>query len=161
LDDWFPDVRWLWLRRADRLAQAISWEIADQTRAYTSLVPAERAPMYSVAAITKRMARIEAEETAWQSFFDADAIEPLSIWYDDLTAEPAATVRSVADFIGEDLAPPKIEAQRPNPFSGMTRQRNEINADWQQRFLDETRSKRTVLRVLAKARRLRRSRDRL
>jgi LPS sulfotransferase NodH len=133
----FPNPYWIWLRREDRLAQAISFEIGHQTEAWISIRPEKREPVYSTSAVLKQLRNIEISEKFWQDYFEGSGIRPLCLWYEDIVRDPAASVAAVADFVGEPLVDVPEQHRQPNPLSRISMQRNERTLDWTRRFLSE------------------------
>jgi LPS sulfotransferase NodH len=96
----------LWLRRRDRVAQAISaaraqlsgiWRKDQEDQAGNVRVE------YSEVAIRQAERLIEAQEAAWQEMFRDLRIEPLELWYEDALASPKRHVQQVADYLGVTL----------------------------------------------------------
>jgi len=137
LRGWFPVVHWVWIRRDDILAQAISYEIAAQTESWMSQQAERREPVYSTSAIVRRLAEIQSGEVAWRGFFQTNRIVPLVLWYDDIAATPQNAAAAVAAFGGEPLRDVPDDDKRPNYFSGISIQRNQRNEEWRHRFESE------------------------
>jgi LPS sulfotransferase NodH len=133
-DRWFPRIHWVWIRREDILAQAISYEIAMQSGAWMSRQAEDREPVYSTSAIDRRIAEIQSGEAAWQTYFRLNRIVPLVLWYEDIASDPKKTAGMVAEFIEGPLGDLTKERQRPNYFSGISIQRGERNEEWRRRF---------------------------
>lgn len=148
---WFPQPRWLYVRRRDILAQAISFEIAMQTQAWVYDAIPEREPVYSAEGIKSRLDEIARGEAGWFRYFITHGIEPLELLYEDMIADPQRAIQRVAAFAGEPLKtkqlPRLVRAlgifQRfappaPVPFDETLKiQRTERNEEWRQRFLSE------------------------
>jgi LPS sulfotransferase NodH len=110
----FPGLRYVWLRRDDKLRQAISWWRAAATGEYgleAGQAPAEPPPFDRDA--IGRLARYAREcEDGGRGWFAAHAIRPLEIVYEDMTQDIDKTVRTVAGFLGVTL-PPGLGQFRP------------------------------------------------
>ena len=107
------------LHRRDRTAHAISY-----ARALLSGIwrkeqePDERPePEYSSHAMAHAARLIEQQEATWLEMFRDLRVVPLSLWYEDVLADPDRAVRTVADFLVVRLEPqaavavPAIERQ--------------------------------------------------
>ena len=87
----FPNLRYVWLRRADKLRQAISWERAAQTGLWTDygeqlpIVPAR--PRFDKRAIQARLDELERSEAVWQQFFEHAGVQPVQVGYEELAAD--------------------------------------------------------------------------
>ena len=100
--------RVIWLRRRDRVAQAISAaraQLSGVWRQEQERQGGEPRIEYSEATIKTAEHLIEAQESAWQEMFGELGIEPLPLWYEDALAAPEEAVRQVADHIGVELDP--------------------------------------------------------
>ena len=92
------------LRRADVLAQAVSWSRAEQTGVWFEEVdapgdaPAAR-PDFDRNAISDLIQTIEEHNQAWRDWFDANGIDAYDVRYEDLAADPVATTQRVLDFL--------------------------------------------------------------
>jgi trehalose 2-sulfotransferase len=114
-----PNLSYLWLKRRDKIAQAVSWYTAIQTGTYvgrharTDAHEDERV-RFDYAQIRYLLTAITAFENGWGSFFSASGVKPFVINYEDLSADYVAAIRSVLDFLqldaaGADIALPKRE----------------------------------------------------
>ena len=70
----FRFERFIYIERADRLAQAISWVIAQQSAAWISFHEAREEPTYDFAAIRNALNLIEAQTATWKQFFTSRRI---------------------------------------------------------------------------------------
>jgi LPS sulfotransferase NodH len=132
LDHCRASTRFVLLDRRDRLAQAISYEIAWQTGQWSSLTPIELSYdrlRYSRARIAQAMATLAEDQRRLEQFFAENALRPVRVVYEDLVADPAAAVRA----IGADIGLADLQADparvRVRPQSGP------LNERWHQMFL--------------------------
>lgn len=146
----FADAAWIYLTRRDAVAQAISREMARQTginhatrhaadphfagnllKGYRSDYNA--AARYDYAAIRRQVASIALENALWHRFFAAHGIAPLRLEYEATATQGAGgIVRAVADHAG--IAVP---AGLAVPERRMVKLSNALNAEWEQRFLQD------------------------
>ena len=135
---------YLWLRREDRLAQAISYLRAQETGLWhrnadgTDLERLERGrvPGYDADAITAQIEAFAAADRAWSSWFADQALEPLTLTYETLSAAPHATLRTVLEHLGQDPA-------RADPVAVPTRKLADATSDtWSARYRAEVLAKR-------------------
>ncbi len=103
----FGKLRFIHLRRQDKLAQAISFLRAQQSglwhrhadgRALERLAP-EGTAGYDTQSITAQIANFERQDLAWQNWFNAQGIAPLTLEYETLSARPLACLREVLGFL--------------------------------------------------------------
>lgn len=99
----FPNLSYLWLRRRDKVAQAVSWYKAIQTGSFLGRHAGEAEPLrFDEAKIRYLLSAITSFENAQASYFSSNGLNPLVLYYEELTAEYVQTVRSVLDYLGLD-----------------------------------------------------------
>ena len=103
----FPGIRYIWLRRDDKLRQAISWWRADVTGQYALAGGGQPAPPppFDREAISRLLRFVQDCEDGWRGWFTAHSIEPLEIVYEDMTHDLAPVVRDVAAHLNVALPP--------------------------------------------------------
>jgi LPS sulfotransferase NodH len=111
--------RIVYLRRRDRVAQAVSYARAalsgvwrkEQETAGQALIE------YSQEALESAEQGIVFQEEVWARMFDDLRIEPLVVWHEDVLADAEAVARQFADYVGVTIEPqaavqvPEIEKQ--------------------------------------------------
>jgi LPS sulfotransferase NodH len=98
----FPSPRFVWIRRDDAVAQAVSWARAIQTgrwHHWDPLMP-QAAATYDREQIDALGAEIAADNAAWRAWFAANEIDPLEVRFENLVADPAGVTRTVLRFLG-------------------------------------------------------------
>jgi len=133
LGDVFPGLHLVYIRRADHVAQAVSFARATQTEQWTSAHDAATTPVYDREQISSLLEWIEREEIAWERFFDESASPLLRVVYEDFAEAIEETTMEVLRFLGIDL-PPGFEAPAPT----LGRQADDLNGEWAARYLEET-----------------------
>ena len=111
--------RVLYVRRRDRLAQAVSYARATLSgiwrKAQESAAP-EPVP-YSQEALEAAERGIAFQESVWEQMFGELKIEPLTLWHEDILADGSAAAEAVAGYLGVKIDPaaavdvPSIEKQ--------------------------------------------------
>ncbi|WP_415922494.1 Stf0 family sulfotransferase [Tateyamaria sp. SN6-1] len=110
IDAAFGPTRYIWLRRQDKLAQAISLLRAEQTGLWhrnadgsdlERITPA-RDTGYDPDAITAQIARFDAADRAWLNWFADHSIAPWSLTYEDLVDTPQIALRMILIHLGLD-----------------------------------------------------------
>lgn len=122
----YRDAHWIWIRRRDVKAQAISREMARQTGVTHAIHDLQR-PFFlrrglirhdehynrdaqvDLDRIISEVGQITAENDAWQEFFAQAGIEPLNVEYEDIVEPRKENVRAIADFCGIELRNWKME----------------------------------------------------
>jgi trehalose 2-sulfotransferase len=128
----FPRPRYVWMRRRDRVAQAVSFARAVQTGHWHHWdPPAREEPVFRLDAVDALLREIDELERSWAGWFEREGIEPLEVAYEDVAAAPQRETRRVLDFLSLEL-PPGI-AVRPLTLA----QRAPVGEDWAARYRDE------------------------
>lgn len=136
----FGPTRFLYLRRASKLEQAISyikaqqsglWHRAPDRREIERLSPPARL-RYDRGAIASQIAAFETPDRAWAAWFARERIAPLILSYEALAVDAADTVARVLAFL--DVAPGAHRA----PAVPLARLSDQVNRDWAMRFRAET-----------------------
>jgi LPS sulfotransferase NodH len=118
----------LFVERSDRVAQAVSLDIARHTRQWSSLDPAAPAPAYDRERIARALGYIEQANAYWRQILSRYAFPQLSVSYEELVRAPEDTVAKIAAFLAVDTASatpirlPPIEPQS-GPLKGAWRER--------------------------------------
>lgn len=126
-------VRFVWMRRRDKVRQAISLWRALQTRTWRlEHSGADRDTptlSYGFEGIEHLRRRLSADDDAWGRFFDQHGIEALELVYEeDVEPAPALSVRRVAAAIGTS-----VPAQWA-PQARTVRQSDGLSDDWYETY---------------------------
>ena len=129
LDTLFAHPSYVWLRRLDKVSQAISMWRALQTRAWRREHPtADGHPprlLYSFDGIEHLRRRLTADDEAWGRYFLGSGVAPLELYYEtDVEPDPRGAVMRVLAHIGVDLPADWKPAPR------MVRQSDDLNDAW-------------------------------
>lgn len=129
----FHFERFIHIERSDRLAQAISWVIAQQSAAWISFHEASEEPTYDFAAIQNALAVIDAQTATWKAFFNARGIEPLTVLYEDLITAPDATIDRILTHCNVTRDPALAR-----PTDVPQQQASPRNQEWAERYRRES-----------------------
>lgn len=129
-----PNLSFVHVSRTDLLDQAISLARAIQTSRYQSGDDEARAGAYDRAQITTALKSIARGQARWSIWFASHDIRPLSISYDEIVNEPQAVVTRIANLVG--VAEASIDWSKVSARV----MRDEMSAEWKQRYLAETES---------------------
>lgn len=133
--------RYVWLRRKNKLAQAISYLRAEKTRIWRANdMPqgggqADMELDFDFESIVRYLRSVNGFDMEWACFFLAHQVQMLLITYEDLIASYEATVLRVLDFLdvprnGVTVAPPTLR-----------RQGDARSEEWERRFLQIARAR--------------------
>jgi LPS sulfotransferase NodH len=115
--------------RQDRLAQAISFVIAEQTQSWISFNAASTAPSYDPEAIAAALRLIETQSLAWDDYFRRSGVVPVEIAYEALMAHPAEAVDGLRAVFGLESIPATRRAVRMPEMQASAQ-----NAEWHARY---------------------------
>jgi len=125
--------RLVWMRRRDRLAQAVSFSIAARTRRFSRTAGTEETVdpgAFDAILVNASLGHVSAEDTGWAVYFAESGITPYEVYYEDLLADTDRVCAGVCAHIG--LAdPPRFLLDQ----AGTARQESEINDAWRRAFL--------------------------
>lgn len=120
----------LFLERMDLVSQAISFTRSAMTRAFRVEDADVRAPEYDAVLIRGYLEFLVRDNAAWRLWFARQGITPLHVTYEDLVVDPQRVIDGIARKLGVN-GPVPID-----PATLRVRiQRDELNAQWRERFL--------------------------
>lgn len=125
-------LQFVFIRRSDPIAQAVSLAKAYQTRAWLSPSSRDRREVplfYSAEFIAACLEEIREQEGLWIDWFDSRGIQPYSVIYEDLLRNESQIVQEICARLEVTRDEPSIaEVPRVQPQS------DGVNADWIRRF---------------------------
>jgi LPS sulfotransferase NodH len=131
----FVKIQYLWLRRRNKIAQAISYYRAAQSNvwrvraAMNGAGQARSAPVpFDAAAIERYLGLVEDFDRQWLAFFNARHIRALVLIYEDLVDSYDATLSEVARFLG--LQPERVGFAPAQ----LTKQADAVSLEWELAF---------------------------
>lgn len=132
----FGPVRLVYLRRADAVAQAVSWLRAEQTDVWQDTNGSvrerpEHEPHFDIGRIEGFVQMIEEHNTAWEQWFSSVGVHPHRVLYEDLDADPVAVTGGVLDYLGLAFAP------RGEIVGRHRRLADEVSTQWVDRYRTE------------------------
>jgi len=130
----FPAPVFVRLHRRDLVAQAVSLYRARASNRYHAYVAAEWNIDFDGEAIRQALIELVRAKGRWNVYFARNAIEPLTIAYEDLAADPYAIIREIAGRVGDVIDPSDVDLTSP-----LRIQNDNVSAEWKRRFLDEFR----------------------
>lgn len=136
----FGETAFLHLTRADKLDQAISYIIAEQSGlrhrhadgAELERLAAPAAPAYDPDRIARQIAIFEGDDADWRRWFQREGIAPLTIAYDALAADPRSALIEALLAIGLGPAAAAFAADRARPDTAKLS--DNTNREWAARF---------------------------
>lgn len=133
----FPNAKYIWLTRRDKVRQAISFLLASTTDEWWSIEGSTANKRSESTGDAKfdphsiaRMEHVLKENNSqWQSYFQDNGIVPLVIYYEDLVADYAGTIVSVLKWLGIANADTIVV-----PPSRLRQQSDDRNEEWLTRY---------------------------
>lgn len=129
------EPKYIWLRRRNRVEQAVSWAIAAQTGVWTQKTgekPQPRAvPKFDFKVIDEWCNRIGEHDAAWANYFRENEIRPLELFYEDVVANHRSAAERVLEFLRVAL-PAGMEIVQ----LGLQKQANEVSEQWTAAYLE-------------------------
>jgi LPS sulfotransferase NodH len=133
----FPDLRYVFLTRRDKIRQAISYDRAIRSGVWWSIrhgdeqTPAPNAlpPPFDFEQVDGWVSRLSQFETSWRRHFQRVGVTPFEIAYEDLVLAYESTVLAILSYlelpIADDLiiAPPRLEKQA-----------DDVTEEWVERY---------------------------
>ena len=136
----FPNLRFLWIRRDDKLRQAISMWKAKQSKVYNSLQTEKKTkdevkPEYDFKEIGKIKRRFEDEDSSWEKFFASNGIQPVEIHYEDFAQNHEERTLEILHKMA-------IEVDGKFQVKPLTYRKlaDATNEGWRERYLQEEKS---------------------
>jgi LPS sulfotransferase NodH len=125
----FPEQSFVWIRRKDVVAHAVSWAKAVQTAQWASFQPVRAEPAFDFEQIDGLYHVARVHDGAWARWFEAQGVEPLRVVYEELAADPAGVTEDVIARLG--LEPSSVDGPAPMELA---RQADAVNLDWAARY---------------------------
>jgi LPS sulfotransferase NodH len=136
LEKAFGRILYIHLSRDNKLAQAISlvkaeqsglWHIAPDGTEIERLAP-PREPEYDFKRIKEEVTTLESHDAAWDAWFSQEGIVPLRVSYEQVSADPAATLLHICERLG--VKAPRADDVRP----GVAKLSDQTNREWMRRY---------------------------
>jgi LPS sulfotransferase NodH len=133
----FPNLRYVWVTRRDKVRQAVSLAKAIQTQVWERRINARvkqpvAAPEYKFSAVNLLSQRILIYEAMWQEYFSRNGIKVRTVVYEDFVDAYEETTLELLRYIGVDVPANHSFRQR-----AMMRQADNQSEMWVQRFIRE------------------------
>jgi LPS sulfotransferase NodH len=141
LERWFPEPRYIWLRRENRLRQGISYARAVQTKIWWDAdeapgpydTPRPEALAFNRDLIERSIAQMRQWDAKWGRYFEAHRVDPLVLSYEELVSDTEGALRRVIALLGLEL-PSDFQL----PPSQFRRQSDAITEKWLARYEAES-----------------------
>ena len=145
LDRLFPNLRYVWITRRDKVRQAVSLVKARQSAQWKAMSASDRHSGrldYSFHVVDTALRRIVQEECAWEEFFTQAGVTPITVVYEDLIRNYESTVRRLLDDL--EISLPSGYAF---PAPRVHKQADAVSEEWVGRYRQDARTSRTIRTV--------------
>jgi trehalose 2-sulfotransferase len=142
LDRLFPNLRYVWITRRDKVRQAVSLAKASQSRQWRVLSAdpqCSNAVDYNFRVVDLALRWIVDEECAWEDYFTHAGIAPFTVVYEDLSRDYESTVGRLLDHLDIDLP-----SEYVFPPPRLHKQADAISEEWVERYNRDARSSRRL-----------------
>ena len=132
--DLFPNLRYIWIIRRDKVRQAVSWAKAGQTNIYgwhkvESPVPRQE-PTFDFPFINNLYNLILEGEAGWQTFFEACSVQPFQVVYEELVEAYEETALRILDYLNIPFPEDLVFGERR-----LQKQADALNEAWVENYL--------------------------
>ena len=104
IDALFGDTTYIWIRRRDKVRQAVSWAKAAQTGIFSSLQTLakeeQQLPEYNYELVNNLHLLIQEGEIGWGSYFGDIGANAIEVFYEDLTNNLDGTLETIMSACG-------------------------------------------------------------
>ena len=129
---YFNDVRWVFMQRRDLVAQAVSFEIASQTKRWESFAKDTGVkPQYDFERSRKKVQALSLQNASINALFSVLGVQPVRVFYEDFAVSPIPSTVQLASLLG------MADARVDEASLRRRKQRDEINAAFQASFREE------------------------
>lgn len=101
----FPNLHYIWIKRLDKVRQAVShakarqtneWKVTDNALVSQHLA---RKPIFSYQQIDYMIQELEMQDNAWQRYFTENHIQPFIVVYEDFVRQYEETTIQILDYL--------------------------------------------------------------
>jgi len=143
----FPDLRYVFLTRRDKVEQAVSYDKAHRMNIWHVVspdahppreTPAE-VPSFDFDQIDRWVTRFTEDESSWRRYFERVGIKPFEVVYEDFLKAYDRTVLAILGYLkvpipeGLKIAPPRLKKLA-----------DQVSAEWARRYKELKRPARLV-----------------
>ena len=129
----FPNLHYIWIKRKDKVQQAISHWKAIQTNIWVwstdELPMLVRQPVFDFAAIDHLVQEIIAHESAWQHYFETCSVQPFTVIYEDLAQAYEETALHILQYLYVSYPENLVFAER-----NLRKQADALSEEWVQQY---------------------------
>jgi LPS sulfotransferase NodH len=136
LDRTFPDLRYIFLVRRDKVRQAISYHKAIQTEVWWSIpgnpdtpTTPKQEPRFDYAEIERWLTFLNNQELNWYRYFEQRNLDPLLLVYEDMIEAFEPAVFAVLRYLGIPVPPGTMV-----PPPRLAKQADAVSEEWVRKY---------------------------
>ena len=129
------ETRYIFLKRENKIRQAISLMKYIQTGAHEFRKPEQRLPTYDQEMLENLCVMLCHIDAAWYAYFQKNGINPHIVMYESLDVLPYQTLADIAVFLG--ISPVSEESYNAFCLGNLKRQSNASSEEYLQRWQTE------------------------
>jgi len=129
----FPGIKWIYIDRDNKVAQAVSFSKAACLKQWDSSTKTRNKLIYDGEHIEGCINSMLSGEKNWLNWFDQNQINPIRIRYEKLISSPNEIVKKLLMSLGVDNHEINIDLENLRIKS----QHDETNKQWIEKFLDD------------------------
>ncbi|NJW54047.1 Stf0 family sulfotransferase [Salinimicrobium oceani] len=108
LESFFPNIKYIFITRKDKIMQGISLEKATQTNKWSSEFKAVNTSRFNYSNIKENVDQLKYDEERWLEYFKRNKVKPFIVTYENFIADYKGTVKEILTFLNIN-EPVKIE----------------------------------------------------
>ncbi len=137
----FPNAFYILLSREDVLKQAISYAMACETGVWIAgMNPADNNPKYNYKLIDQSLRKIILDNSSWRYTLASNGMHYSEMTFEEISKDINKAIEKIAKLMNINLTASEI----PNK-AATKKQSNQLNAEWEKRYLAEHRNKELIL----------------
>ncbi len=133
LESVFPNLKYVWLTRRNKVRQAVShWMAIQSGRWHSPDSVSNPTPEYLFEAIDHLYQELPIREAVWGDYFSQHSITPHIVVYEDFVQDMEGTVSGILDFLDIEM-PASFNVNPPS----LQPTANNLTEQWVQRYREE------------------------
>lgn len=120
------EIEYIFLRRENEISQAVSYELASQTKQWSSHFTSSLIPTYDFAAILKKLKKIQEQNNLITAYLVRAKIHYTTLTYETLISADTLALKKLG-----------LTLNKINEFKTIKKQSSSINGDWLVRFSND------------------------
>jgi len=133
----FPNLRYIYLTRRDRIRHVVSYARASDTRIWWDMDPSAgpgrrvlaKTPKFDPQKLDRLFHSFAVHQRGWRRYFEECGVTPLELSYEDFAEDQTASVRRILDYLEIPFAPDLV-VERPR----LRKQADALSEIWARRY---------------------------